>query len=151
MNAAAEAPKFDEPALPKVLVVAGASTHIGGGPSHNLYSADPRSVAQSAQPTEGGLWQDIAEDLCLPKSLSLSEPVVSEDADVPEVTAIPTGQEKSYSRTLDKDEVKGVWLLLSVFAGSWLAAGFLNTPSSFVDKPEVKDPEAASEKAASEH
>ena len=58
--------------LPKLLVIAGADTHPGGGPSHNLLdlgstSENPEvaTVAPREQPSHT-LLDDILEDLGLP-------------------------------------------------------------------------------------
>jgi hypothetical protein len=59
------------------LVVAGAGTHHGGGPSHNLLDISSGSEynslgsvnagASSSRPEgERGLWDDIADDVGLP-------------------------------------------------------------------------------------
>ncbi|KAF8892547.1 hypothetical protein BD779DRAFT_1509620 [Infundibulicybe gibba] len=63
----------EEPALPKLLVVAGADTHHGGGPSHNLHdehatTIDPLPVEESAPKKlgQGGFWDDVTEDIGLP-------------------------------------------------------------------------------------
>ena len=62
-----------EEKLPKLLVVAGADTHHGGGPSHNLVdesvdisSAPPASTSSPKSSVQGGLWDDVAEDLGIP-------------------------------------------------------------------------------------
>jgi hypothetical protein len=66
-----------EESLPKLLVVAGADTHPGGGPSHNLLDANLHhetvssdvnnniTAAESAT-GQGKVWDDIAEDVGLP-------------------------------------------------------------------------------------
>jgi hypothetical protein len=57
------------------LVVAGAGTHHGGGPSHNLLDISSESdsslgsvIAGSSNghPEEKGLWDDMANDVGLP-------------------------------------------------------------------------------------
>ncbi|KAJ3491603.1 hypothetical protein NLJ89_g11325 [Agrocybe chaxingu] len=65
-------PELDEP-HPKIVVVAGAETHIGGGPSHNLFDTLEEST-EGVAPAESGpkfehsdsLLDDITEDLGLP-------------------------------------------------------------------------------------
>ncbi|KAL0570252.1 hypothetical protein V5O48_011714 [Marasmius crinis-equi] len=65
----------EEPVLPKMVVIAGAETHTGGGPSHNLLdeltlseenSNAPQKTGSSTQPGKGGLLDDMTEDLGLP-------------------------------------------------------------------------------------
>jgi len=59
--------------FPKLLVVAGAGTHHGGGPSHNLLDISSGSEnssvivgSSSSHPKERGLWDDMADDVGLP-------------------------------------------------------------------------------------
>jgi hypothetical protein len=35
-------------------------------------------------------------------------------------------RENDYSRKLDKDEVKGIWMLAGLLAGSWVLGGIIN-------------------------
>ncbi|KAL0071367.1 hypothetical protein AAF712_001224 [Marasmius tenuissimus] len=66
----------DEPVLPKIVVVAGAETHTGGGPSHNLLDESTLSsegapepqqrTERSTQHGKGGLLDDMTEDMGLP-------------------------------------------------------------------------------------
>jgi hypothetical protein len=56
--------------------VAGAGTHHGGGPSHNLLDISSESEngslgsvissSSSSSPEERGLWDDMADDIGLP-------------------------------------------------------------------------------------
>ncbi|KAF9564605.1 hypothetical protein CPC08DRAFT_705146 [Agrocybe pediades] len=63
-----------EETLPKIVVVAGANTHRGGGPSHNFVDASEdghqeqtsSTQATTASSRSGSLLDDIAEDLGLP-------------------------------------------------------------------------------------
>ncbi|GBE81936.1 hypothetical protein BKA93DRAFT_829001 [Sparassis latifolia] len=136
-----------EPSQPKVIAVAGAVTHPGGGPSHNLYTED---VIAEPAPTNmsTGFWSDVAHDLNIPTSFNLSPPHAGYD--VHETTSTSGAQERSHSRTLDKDEVRGIWLLLGLLAGSWLAGGWFQLPSAFVEKAE-EVAEQAEGKAAGKH
>ncbi|KAG6874186.1 hypothetical protein C0995_003732 [Termitomyces sp. Mi166 len=66
-------PAAEEP-LPKLNVVAGADTHISGGPSHNLLDenaavlASPQTpVAPNKPTTDDGILGDITDDLGLPR------------------------------------------------------------------------------------
>jgi hypothetical protein len=66
----------EEESLPKLLVVAGADTHPGGGPSHNLLDAnlhhetvpgDTKSnITAQSLTGQGKVWDDITEDFGLP-------------------------------------------------------------------------------------
>jgi hypothetical protein len=44
-------------------------------------------------------------------------------------TGTSNAREKEYSRKLDKGEVKGVWVLVGLLAGSWVLGGLVNTPT----------------------
>ncbi|KAK7446387.1 hypothetical protein VKT23_004239 [Stygiomarasmius scandens] len=66
---------LEEQSLPKIVVVAGADTHPGGGPSHNLLDetlavSQSETVETSAKTSvplgRGGLFDDMAEDLGIP-------------------------------------------------------------------------------------
>ncbi|KAI0670338.1 hypothetical protein C8Q78DRAFT_1035723 [Trametes maxima] len=137
---------------PKVITVAGEITHHGGGPSHNLYTPSPPSSSAPArkEPTSllGHLAADMAEDLSLPSSFKL--PTRAEvQYDVAQKTQTSGGQGKTYSRTLDSDEQTGVWVLLGLFATSWLAAGYLAPASEWAHKAEHKTGEKAKDDAPS--
>ncbi|EIW51719.1 uncharacterized protein TRAVEDRAFT_136599 [Trametes versicolor FP-101664 SS1] len=142
----ASAPQEPEPSTrPKVITVAGASTHHGGGPSHNLYvpSSSSESEASSAAPSKaptsilGQLAASMAEDLSLPTSFKLPKaPHV--EYDLAQKTETSGGQHKSYSRTLDSDEKTGAWVLFGLFAGSWIAAGVFAPVSEWAQKVEKK-------------
>ncbi|KAI0665221.1 hypothetical protein C8Q70DRAFT_1049382 [Cubamyces menziesii] len=138
---------------PKVMTVAGDITHPGGGPSHNLYSpsdAVPASPENAPTSTLGQLAADMAEDLGLPTSLKRAPPADAQ-YDVAQKTETSGGQGKSYSRTLDQDERVGVWVLLGLFAGSWLAAGYFAPISEWVHKAEEKAEEVEDKAAAKKH
>ncbi|THU89522.1 hypothetical protein K435DRAFT_969045 [Dendrothele bispora CBS 962.96] len=70
-----EEPTPEEGALPKIVVIAGADTHPGGGPSHNLLDetltvthieATESSPESLSPPGKGGLFDDMAEDMGIP-------------------------------------------------------------------------------------
>ncbi|EAU88487.2 hypothetical protein CC1G_04193 [Coprinopsis cinerea okayama7 len=74
--------------VPKLVVVAGANTHIGGGPAHaSVDATDPAPLSQvaggaesqtqkpaAASTTEGGLFFDIAQDLGLLNQVPAPKP-----------------------------------------------------------------------------
>ncbi|OSC99111.1 hypothetical protein PYCCODRAFT_1454053 [Trametes coccinea BRFM310] len=127
---------------PKVITVAGTATHPGGGPSHNLYSpsaASSVSAENADAPTSilGQLAADMAEDVGLPTSFKRA-PSTESQYDVAQKTETSGGQDKTYSRTLDKDERVGVWILVGLFASSWLAAGYFAPTSEWAQKVEEK-------------
>jgi hypothetical protein len=96
---------------PKVLVVAGAATHLGGGPSHNLYfepestaSDDTREVSLFKKE---GFWYDVFTDSGLPTAVKVPS-VNFESQEVP--------------RT-DSSSARGGWTLVGLLFGSWVVAG----------------------------
>ncbi|CDO69521.1 hypothetical protein BN946_scf184785.g26 [Trametes cinnabarina] len=149
-------PQPDNVPKPKVITVAGAATHPGGGPSHNLYS--PTASVSSAngananepKSTLGQLAADMAEDLGLPTSFARAPPAESQ-YDVAQKTETSGGQDKSYSRTLDKDERVGVWIIVGLFASSWVAAGYFAPTSAWAHQVEVKVEDVAEKTAGKKH
>ena len=95
-------------------------------------------------PHKGGI---LADDMGLPRTFKLKK-VADQAFDVAPTTE--TSGEKSYSRTLDSDEVRGIWLLFGLLAGSWLAAGALQPSSAYAQKAEEVVDEAV-EKVKGEH
>lgn len=132
-----------------MVAVAGSVTHHGGGPTYNLSNSDEAYVAEPAAPTKSenqGLWQDVADDLNLPRSFRPSK-LANQAFDVAATTE--SSGEKSHSRTLDSDEVRGLWVLLGLLAGSWMAAGAFQPSSAYAKKAE--DAVEESVKAKSGH
>jgi hypothetical protein len=46
-------------------------------------------------------------------------------------TSTGTGLSKFHNRTLDKDQVRGIWVIAGLFAGSWVAGGLLKKNSKY--------------------
>ena len=96
---------------PKVLAVAGAATHLGGGPSHNLYFQQESASSDSSQEVSlfkrEGFWHDVFTDSGLPTTVKVPS-VDFESQDVP--------------RT-DSTATRGAWKLIGVLIGSWIVAG----------------------------
>jgi hypothetical protein len=122
-------PQVTEPRLPKLIIIAGADTHHGGGPSHNLHDEHHHGVhltdshivpAATSTVAPSGLFQDIIQDL----GVSTNVPTVT--------SSFSRAKEKSTGqpRDLNKDEIRGLWLLLGLLSGSWILGGFVNgTPT----------------------
>ena len=65
--------------------MAGVGTHYGGGPSHNFLDISAESensslgsvVADSStsHPEEGGLWDDMADDIGLPPTKNVKDAI----------------------------------------------------------------------------
>jgi len=119
-----------ESTTPKISTVTHAATHPGGGPSHNLYQMSEHahpldSNKPSTSSSKAGLWSDVVNDLGLPTSVKA--PTVQWQFS--ETPAKSTVAPKRYSRKLDSDEVRGVWMLLGLVAGSWILAGAVKPTS----------------------
>ena len=100
-----------EPHSPKVLAVAGAATHLGGGPSHNLYPGTESIFSDNTREVflfkKEGFWYDVFSDSGLPTAVK----VPSVDFESQEV-----------SRT-DSTSTRGAWTLIGLLFGSWVVAG----------------------------
>lgn len=105
---------------PKVLAVAGAATHLGGGPSHNLYYETESTSSDTTQEVslfkKEGFWHDVFSDSGLPTTVKVPS-VNFENQEVP--------------RT-DSTSARGAWTLVGLLFGSWVVAG-LAAP-----KPEIE-------------
>lgn len=78
-----------------------------------------------------GFWQDVADDIGLPTSWKREQLTDRQKAvldSLLEKTGTSNAREKDHSRKLDKDEVKGVWVLVGLLAGSWVLGGLANGP-----------------------
>lgn len=108
---AKEQPEPVESNDPKVIAVAGAATHIRGGPSHNLYH-EPESTSTDSSPevslfkTEGFLY-DLFTDSGLPTT----------------VKAPSAGFESQDAPRTDSTATGGGWTLIGILFGSWVVAG----------------------------
>ena len=98
-------------------------------------SADVSGIPMPpAEQTDQGFWQDVADDLQVPRSLKLSAHEIPKELLEGALERTETSGRKSdvdHSRTLDKDERRGVWALLGLLAGSWIVAGLLKPKSAF--------------------
>jgi hypothetical protein len=121
----------DEPALPKLLVIGGTSTHLDDGPSHNLH--DSQSEISSHLPLEtsslslsssqretGGFWRDVADDIGVPMNFGMQ---AVPKAVLEAIPKIGGPSQKTYSRPLNTDESNGVWVLFGLLAGTWVVGG----------------------------
>ncbi|KAF8503426.1 hypothetical protein F5888DRAFT_986854 [Russula emetica] len=134
----------EEPQVPKVIVVAGDSaradsTHISAFIREHVtvehHHAEPASVPKSSNLRT--LFIDVADDLMLPKDLNAfkySRGRLPLHVDFEE-TSTSTGAEMSkfHNRTLDDDQVRGIWVIAGLFAGSWVAGGLLKKNSKYAE------------------
>lgn len=138
---AARALLLEEPQVPKVIVVAGdsgradsmhiSSEHVGVEHHPTAHHAEtaPNSNLRS-------LFLDVADDLTLPKDLSALNPSKGQlplRDDLFEELSTSTEMRKFHFRTLDKNQIRGVWVILGLFAGSWLAGGLLKKDSKYAE------------------
>ncbi len=82
------------------------------------------------------LFHDVADDLMLPKDLGVfkyGKGRLPLRDDLYEETSASTGISKSHNRTLDDDQVKGAWVIVGLFAGSWVAGGLLKKNSKYAE------------------
>jgi hypothetical protein len=128
------APADSNPSLPKIIVVGGSATHHGGGPSHNLsndHEAQSHVTHHSSPPKDhggkGGIFQDIAEDLGLPTAAEKSAREMQQAVADSLPDSFISGTQKADTRKLDGSEVRGVWLLFGLLAGSWFAGGIFSS------------------------
>jgi len=86
---------------------------------------DDSFLSSSRFSTPGGsILQDVADDIGVPTSWETGE-----------TAKMSSTKENDYSRPLDKDEVKGVWVLVGLLAGSWVLGGIVNSaPKKPVDE-----------------
>lgn len=145
---AAEQPQ-EAPETPNLIAVAGDATHISASPSHNLFTASETATSEPVKSSKDKtLLEDLAEDMFLPTSFPKLQ---TEGADLMQVTNTSGAQEKDHSRTLDREEKNGLWVLLGVFLGSWVAAGAFQAPSKFAAKAEEVVEEAAGAAKTAKH
>lgn len=96
---------------PKVLAVAGAATHLSGGPLHNLHFETESTSSDSSREVslfkKEGFWHDVFSDSGLPTTVKVPS-VNFESQEVP--------------RT-DSTSGRGAWTLIGLLFGSWVIAG----------------------------
>ncbi|KAL4247297.1 hypothetical protein ABKN59_008532 [Abortiporus biennis] len=131
------------PSSPHVLAVAGDTELVTGGTPYSQYGEVEPSAEPTVDTTKTTFFEDVAYDLLIPTSLKLPsvnlEKQISDE--LPQTTSTSAGQQTNYSRTLDKEEVKGVWALVGLLAGSWLLAGLFQAPSAYAEKAIVEEAE----------
>ncbi len=84
------------------------------------------------------LFLDVADDLMLPKDLGAfkygkGRLPLHGDLYEETLTSTETGISKSHHRTLDNDQVKGIWVIGGLLAGSWLAGGLLKKDPKYAE------------------
>ncbi|KAA1471119.1 hypothetical protein DENSPDRAFT_837047 [Dentipellis sp. KUC8613] len=134
-----------EPETPKIVVVAGSSTHALGGPTHNLETAVDVAPLGAAESTPSspeakglrGLLNDVADDLGLPRNIQLNPQRAFRETLATEPTTAP-GKGQTQSRELDHEEKLGAWAIAGILITTWVLGGALAKESAFAkpsDKP----------------
>jgi hypothetical protein len=133
----------EEPHVPKVNIVAvdanhaDSMHHISAPVRDHLIDGVLEHEPSSSSPKISNLrslFLDIADDVPLPKDLSVLRVSKVQQAlldDLIEETTTSTGKSRFHTRTLDKHEVRSVWILMGLFAGSWLAGGLFRKESKY--------------------
>lgn len=118
-----------EPSIPKVLVVSGSSSAQDGDPSSGTDKHGDSLSTRSRFSTPGGsILQDVADDIGVPTSWDREQSADGHpklDSSV-ERTGSSSTKEQDYSRKLNEEEVRGVWVLVALLAGGWLVGGVVN-------------------------
>ncbi|KAF8274889.1 hypothetical protein EI94DRAFT_4164 [Lactarius quietus] len=130
----------EEPHVPKVIVIAGDSSRADSShilePIREHVDIDHPSSDQKVSNLRSVLL-DIADDAVLPKDLDVFKVTKNRhavfDELIEETTTSVGGESRFHNRTLDKDQVRGVWIILGLFAGSWLAGGLLKKDSKYAE------------------
>jgi hypothetical protein len=114
------------------------SSHILG---HNPEHFDIEHPSSDAKVSNlRSLFLDVADDAVLPKNLNVLKVTKMHQGVLDELieeTTTSVGEHKFHTRTLDKDEIRGVWIILGLFAGSWLAGGLLRKESQYAESGPV--------------
>lgn len=103
--------------LPKVITAAAADTHLGGGPSSNTYEPaleQAHPVIQKAADATG-----LFSDIGIPSRAQIYQSLakITDPASAPPLPK---------SRPLTEEDRKGLWILLGLVAGGWIAGGIFS-------------------------
>jgi hypothetical protein len=99
------------------------------------HHAEPASVPKASNLRT--FFTGVADDLMLPKDLNAfkySKGRLPLDEDFEETSTLTeTGMSKYHDRTLDRDQVRGIWVIAGLFAGSWVAGGLLKKNTKYAE------------------
>jgi len=124
-----------EAPMRQVLVVGGTSSQHAEGPTYGSSDQGEHSVSDMVPDApiirKNGLWADVTEDLGLRVNFFNAPFIRARDAilSFTEDDHVRQQRQQSQSRPLNADEARGVWILLLILGGSWMAGGLFN-PSS---------------------
>jgi hypothetical protein len=78
------------------------------------------------------MWSDVVHEIGLTSSISSIQKQFAEQGPSSSVS------DEHYSRDLNPDEVRGLWMLLGLFTGLWIVAGIAKPSSEPESKPVKK-------------
>lgn len=113
----------DEVPLPKVVTVSGENTHVGGGPSSNVYqtSADISAFKEAGNvDSSAGILSEFASSLS-----KFRLPGLGASSDLS-----AAANDENPIRELSEEEVKGLYILLGIVGGGWLLGGLFSKGGS---------------------
>ena len=100
------------------------------------HHAEPSAAAPNVSNLRS-LFLDVADDVVLlPKDLSALKPHkgrLPQPEDLLDEASASTETSGFHTRTLDKDEVRGLWIIFGLFAGSWLAGGLFKKEPKYTE------------------
>lgn len=107
-----------------------------GGPTYGdsdhteIEPGEDKTISKAAIPTPSGFWADVAEDIGLPPSFHVSTPIIKAREAIKSAfhqdPAQQTQKISFFQRPLETNEKEGVWVLLLILGGSWLAGGLFD-------------------------
>jgi len=128
----ADAISHVEPEFPlrKVIVVGGSTVQLAEGVAYDSEASHHESESSSPSPStpvrKEGLFADMMEDLGLPPTFDSKLPFTkAKEIASSLITGSQSDQQhfRFQSKRLDPEEKRGVWALLFILGGSWLAGG----------------------------
>ncbi|KAL5532731.1 hypothetical protein ACEPAF_4505 [Sanghuangporus sanghuang] len=128
----------DSSTTPKILVVAGVSTHPAGGPTYAMSPASD-TLPSTELPTYApprkydGVVGDVLDDLGIPHNVLSAAPSPATESSQ-ELTA-----KRTLNRPLDDEERRGAVTLLGLLFGAWIVSGLAAPSRSKSKKASGKD------------
>ncbi|KAG8747613.1 hypothetical protein FRC10_000155 [Ceratobasidium sp. 414] len=130
--------------IPRIVTVASAATHIGGGPKHAIHEpSDAYTIETPSFDGQSGgssfSVQGLLTELGAPLSFNLKQSgdVIREvlEPAIGGISAPAIGKDttntKEAQRELNEEEQRGLWVLGGIVAGGLILGGFGNKKSSF--------------------
>ncbi|CCO28065.1 Replication factor C subunit 2 Short=Replication factor C2 [Rhizoctonia solani AG-1 IB] len=125
---------------PKVVTVASAATHVGGGPSHAIHEATDAHALESKAGNQSIGIKGLLEELGLSLNFNFKETAndtaneflkpVASGISIPSVGK-DTSNVKDAQRELNQEEKQGLWVLGGIVLGGLVLGSFGNKRSTF--------------------